>query len=684
MSVCTDFSFGQGTPAITSNEVFGMGGADSGILKYQITTTPHNVEPLYQDSPSIKSTFTRYTNRSLTDSLESFQNRAWKETVILRRNNRIPTKEFVLHFLKVFSAKVISGCRTKVFRVLTDNGLEAVASIELTKGIDGKPNNTVHFHLLTDDRRCERELRKLLETACERQGLLKDNDFSITYRELYDGYGYLDYLTKHRASDEVILFRKGTGLQKFCVIGKWFGKSKKQIWREYIRERYGSAPDGIDQSTNDIVVNGSQQLERELLPKEALTERENEMNETLDLHPFFEGQAVPDTVQQQVEPEYTIDLSKVLLSDRFRCRERENEETIERYAGLFTDFKEAEERGENPKYPFPAVWIWWDGNQYLLVTGFHRFEAAHRAGLDKIRVKVFEGTEKEAVWFAMQDNRKHGLRLSPGDLKYCIVKALRLFPDKTAGAIAKELGCGRSYAYRIESELSPRGQLTGNEKRRGADGKERSVKRKVKQSPATVLEQPDGNPKSNQQVVDTSATIPETSKPVISEPPHRRYLDTSQRAMLAHDEWERSREGNGKKKTLDQVAKEFAVSKALVQRAGIVKEIAPESLQQSVREGTVTITKAIDTATKAREGTGTIVLDDQIWRKDFLAMQSSLTHLERMTDRVLGFESKYAGQEDKRELLETMKDQFHKEAGNVHKMLMTNHTKPDQEQNRAQ
>jgi hypothetical protein len=109
------------------------------------------------------------------------------------------------------------------------------------------------------------------------------------------------------------------------------GKTKKQIWREYIRERYGSAPDGIDQSTNDIVVNGSQQLERELLPKEALTERENEMNETLDLHPFCEGD-VADTAQQSVEPEYTIDLSKVLLSDRFRCRERENEETIEEYA----------------------------------------------------------------------------------------------------------------------------------------------------------------------------------------------------------------------------------------------------------------------------------------------------------------------------------------------------------------
>ena len=134
--------------------------------------------------------------------------------MILRRNNRIPTQEFVLHFLKVLSAKDIMEYRTKIFRILTDNGLESVANIELTKGKNGKPNNTVHFHFLTDDKRREKVLQKLFETACERQNLVKDKDFCMTHRNLYDGYGYFDYFTKYGYSDKVILFRKDVGLQK--------------------------------------------------------------------------------------------------------------------------------------------------------------------------------------------------------------------------------------------------------------------------------------------------------------------------------------------------------------------------------------------------------------------------------------------------------------------------------------
>ena len=84
--------------------------------------------------------------------------------------------------------------------------------------------------------------------------------------------------------------------------------------------------------------------------------------------------------------------------------------------------------------------------------------------------------------------------MSYGDWKYCIGKALQLFPDKTPGAIAKDLECSRAYAYRIESELSTSGQLTKRKKRRGADGKVRSAKRKDKPSPPASPNQPNPEP----------------------------------------------------------------------------------------------------------------------------------------------------------------------------------------------
>ena len=246
MTVYREINNDQDSPTIISaNEVIDVDWA-AGILKYKITTTHHDAEQLYQDNPRTKSTYTQYTNWSLTDSLESYQHRAWKERLILYCNNRIPTKEIVLHFLEVFSAKNISAYRAKIFRVLVDNGLEAVTNIELTRGKNGKPNNTVHFHILTNDPRSQSDLRRLFETACERQGLIKDKDFWISYQELDDGCGYLSYFTKYGFSDEVILFRKDTGLQKFCVIGRWFRMNKKQIWKEYIRERYGTDLDKIE------------------------------------------------------------------------------------------------------------------------------------------------------------------------------------------------------------------------------------------------------------------------------------------------------------------------------------------------------------------------------------------------------------------------------------------------------
>jgi hypothetical protein len=145
----------------------------------------------------------------------------------------------------VYSTKEIREYRKKIFRVLTDNGLEAVANIELTRGEDWEPNNCVHFHLITDDPRSEEELRLLLEMACERQGLVKDTDFCITYQKLYDGYWRFSYFTKFgkKYFYSVILFEKNLGLDKFYEIGKWFHKPQVQIWEDiitFMREKNGS------------------------------------------------------------------------------------------------------------------------------------------------------------------------------------------------------------------------------------------------------------------------------------------------------------------------------------------------------------------------------------------------------------------------------------------------------------
>jgi len=156
--------------------------------------------------------------------------------------------------LKEFLKGDITKYRTKIFSILEKAGIQAVASIELSRTIPriGKANNMVHFHILTDDDRSEFELRKLFNKACEDSGLEKKKDFKIDCRKIENGYWYFDYFTKFdrksrgkymkskdrkEASERkwswltVLLFDK-IRMQKFYQIGKWFDKSKGEIWKE--------------------------------------------------------------------------------------------------------------------------------------------------------------------------------------------------------------------------------------------------------------------------------------------------------------------------------------------------------------------------------------------------------------------------------------------------------------------
>ena len=132
--------------------------------------------------------------------------------------------------------------------------------------------------------------------------------------------------------------------------------------------------------------------------------------------------------------------------------------------------------------------------------------------MKEILVKVFTGSEDDAFVIALRDNGEHGVRLSNGDLKFVIRKALERFPDKTPGAIALMVGCSRSYAARIESELSSSGQLPRPEQREGADGRVRSARRAVKQPGGITLEN-NGSTVSENQSDDTAPAIDTGEQP---------------------------------------------------------------------------------------------------------------------------------------------------------------------------
>ncbi|HEY9823826.1 MAG TPA: ParB/RepB/Spo0J family partition protein [Stenomitos sp.] len=58
-----------------------------------------------------------------------------------------------------------------------------------------------------------------------------------------------------------------------------------------------------------------------------------------------------------------------------------------------------------------------DGNTLWLSDGYHRLEATRQAGFRTINAKIFEGTKRDAILFAIERNANHGSRLTLAERK---------------------------------------------------------------------------------------------------------------------------------------------------------------------------------------------------------------------------------------------------------------------------
>lgn len=121
---------------------------------------------------------------------------------------------------------------------------------------------------------------------------------------------------------------------------------------------------------------------------------------------------------------------------------------------------------------FPAVEVFYDGVDYWLAEGFHRYHAHVKAGKKTISCNVRKGTVREAILFSCGANSAHGLRRSTKDKQRAIETLLNddewskygdrkiadicCVSDKTVGAVRERLRCGNS---------------APEKKRIGADGK---------------------------------------------------------------------------------------------------------------------------------------------------------------------------------------------------------------------
>jgi ParB-like chromosome segregation protein Spo0J len=106
----------------------------------------------------------------------------------------------------------------------------------------------------------------------------------------------------------------------------------------------------------------------------------------------------------------------------------------------------------------PPITVYYDGSNYWLVDGFHRWHAFRRKGAKSIDCILIKGTQAEAVWAACAanaDNDKAGLYRSNADKAKAVEIALSARPELSDSAIAQHVGVSHAF-------VAKRRELTGH------------------------------------------------------------------------------------------------------------------------------------------------------------------------------------------------------------------------------
>jgi hypothetical protein len=110
---------------------------------------------------------------------------------------------------------------------------------------------------------------------------------------------------------------------------------------------------------------------------------------------------------------FTLQLDQLRTDGGTQPRARLDESAIKEYAD--------DMRGGAT---FPPVVVFYDGDQYWLVDGFHRVAAAKRVPQEEITADVFQGSRRDAVLYSVGVNATHGLRRTNDDKRRAVLVLL--------------------------------------------------------------------------------------------------------------------------------------------------------------------------------------------------------------------------------------------------------------------
>ena len=139
-----------------------------------------------------------------------------------------------------------------------------------------------------------------------------------------------------------------------------------------------------------------------------------------------------------------LELEQIRIDGGTQSRVELNQETVAEYAQAFT-----------AGATFPPVVVFFDGANYWLADGFHRYFGARDAGESAIDAEIRTGTQRDAVLYSWGANDKHGLPRSNADKRNIVTAILKDEQGRqwSDNKIAKDFGFSHPFVGNVRRSL---------------------------------------------------------------------------------------------------------------------------------------------------------------------------------------------------------------------------------------
>lgn len=134
-------------------------------------------------------------------------------------------------------------------------------------------------------------------------------------------------------------------------------------------------------------------------------------------------------------------------------------------AAVVDDYATAMEDGAD----FPPPIVFYDGTDYWLADGFHRFEAKRQNGNKTVKCDVRQGTQRDAVLFSVGANATHGMRRTNADKRRAVLVLLN--DSEWSTKSDRWIADHASVSNRFVSNLRPTVNGSQSHARVGMDGR---------------------------------------------------------------------------------------------------------------------------------------------------------------------------------------------------------------------